>query len=236
MSSSGACGNDASSVAQDTNLIATITAWRERGADSLDPVRFRFMEALARRAATHGGKARRMLDDKLAKLIATYGDDLESARCANGSTSSNSAAPWASATGSGSDRGALAELVDHIAGHPTGHGDSGSAGDAGPRVRAPTELKTLSHFRDTWSRLRLTQRLTQSLAKVPENAGPLNSHHLVHRSLTLMRDLSPEYLARFMSYVDALLWLDQANGAGALERKDAPRTDSDRKPPRRRMG
>ena len=55
---------------------------------------------------------------------------------------------------------------------------------------------------------------------MPKNAAPLNSHHLVHRSLTLMRDLSPEYLDRFMSYVDALLWLDQAN---------APRGDSDRK-------
>ncbi len=217
--------------------MAMITAWRERGADSFDPVRFRFMETLARRAATHGGQARRMLDDKLAKLIATYSDDLESARCANGSTGSrNPAAPRASAPGSGPDRGALAELVDYIAGHPTAHGDSGSAGDAGPRVRAPSELKTLSYFRGTWSRLRLNQRLTQSLAKVPEKAGPLNSHHLVHRSLTLMRDLSPEYLTRFMSYVDALLWLDQANGASALERKDTPRADSDRKPPRGRTG
>ena len=47
------------------------------------------------------------------------------------------------------------------------------------------------------------------------NAGPLNSHHLVHRALLLMRELSPEYLNRFMSYVDSLLWIDQANGSMA---------------------
>lgn len=73
---------------------------------------------------------------------------------------------------------------------------------------------TLGYLRTTWSRLSADRRLTQSLAKVPENAGPLNSQHLVHRSLTLMRELSPEYLHHFMAHVDALLWLDQANGAG----------------------
>ena len=70
------------------------------------------------------------------------------------------------------------------------------------------------------------------LAKVPENAGPLNSQHLVHRSLTLMRDLSPEYLNRFMSYVDALSWLDQANAMGA----DVARAETKRKTARRRSG
>jgi Protein of unknown function (DUF2894) len=93
-------------------------------------------------------------------------------------------------------------------------------------------LKTLSYFRSTWSKLSADRRLTQSLAKVPENAGPLNSQHLVHRSLTLMRDLSPEYLNRFMSYVDALSWLDQANAMGA----DVARAETQRKTARRRSG
>ncbi len=42
----------------------------------------------------------------------------------------------------------------------------------------------------------------------------LNSHLLALQSLKLMRDLSPGYLKRFVSYVDALLWLDQADNAG----------------------
>ena len=113
-------------------------------------------------------------------------------------------------------RGALAELVDHIA----------------PACVAPSataELKTLGYFRSTWSRLSAERRLTQSLATVPENAGPLNSHHLVHRSLMLMRELSPEYLHRFMSYVDALLWVDRVNGGNALAASDSPRAENHRK-------
>ena len=73
----------------------------------------------------------------------------------------------------------------------------------------------MRYFRGTWSRLSADRRLTQSLAKMPENAGPLNSHHLVHRALILMRDLSPEYLNRFMTYVDTLLWVEQLQASQA---------------------
>jgi hypothetical protein len=39
----------------------------------------------------------------------------------------------------------------------------------------------------------------------------MNSQHLVLRALQAMRDLSPDYLQGFMSYVDTLIWLEQAN-------------------------
>ena len=51
----------------------------------------------------------------------------------------------------------------------------------------------------------------QAMVRGPENAGPLNPHMLVLRSLALMRQLSPDYLQRFLSHVDSLLWLDQEN-------------------------
>ena len=200
---------------QPQNLVATIDAWRECGAHRFDPVRFRFIEALARRAAAHDGHVRRILDDKVARLLGTYGDELERARCAAADIGNSAASPCETTPGVQANRGPLAELVDYLARHAP------SSEDGRP------ELRTLRHFRSTWSRLSAHHRLRQSLAQVPKNAGPLNSHHLVHRSLTLMRDLSPEYLDRFMSYVDALLWLDQAN---------APRGDSDRKAGRGKAG
>ena len=94
---------------------------------------------------------------------------------------------------------------------------------------------TLGYLRTTWARLSADRRLTQSLAKVPENAGPLNSQHLVHRSLTLMRELSPEYLHHFMAHVDALLWLDQAQDGGpvALGAEVARGAESGKKTARR---
>ena len=50
--------------------------------------------------------------------------------------------------------------------------------------------------------------MAQALGQAPANAGPINSHMLVLRSLALMRDISPDYLNRFLSYADTLLCLD----------------------------
>jgi hypothetical protein len=208
---------------------ATIGAWRERGDQRFDPVRFRLIEVLARRADAYSGDARRILDDKVAALLAAYGEDLEKARCVE-------AAP-APRTGTEGQphRGALAELIEHIARHAPIHGDTGPAiRGAVPGLASAPELKTLTYFRSTWSKLSADRRLTQSLEKVPDNAGPLNSHHLVYRSLTLMRDLSPEYLNRFMSHVDGLLWIDQVNSASASAAANTPRTESPKKAARSR--
>lgn len=54
--------------------------------------------------------------------------------------------------------------------------------------------------------------LSEAVQRGPENAGPLNSHRLVLRTLGIMRDLSPDYLRRFMTHADTLLWLEQAHG------------------------
>ncbi len=205
---------------------ATLEGWRERGDDRLDPVRFRFIEALARRAAAHQGEARRILDDKLQRLLLAYGEDLEKRRDAP-------VPPAKLKRDDSPDASPLAGLLDHIAQHAAPEGEVPSVGEAVPGLlAAPRELKTLGYFRSTWSRLSADRRLTQSLAAVPENAGPLNSHQLVHRALTLMRELSPEYLHRFMSHVDALLWLDRANASSASPAAEAPRAEGRKKSPR----
>ncbi|MET0540684.1 MAG: DUF2894 domain-containing protein [Variovorax sp.] len=114
-------------------------------------------------------------------------------------------------------RGPLGELVAYL-------------GQQAPHREAGVEDPTLAWFRATWSRLSADRRMTQSLAAVPENAGPLNSHQLVHRALTLMRQSSPEYLHHFMAHVDALLWLEQADhAAGAAPGPETPRAEGRRK-------
>ena len=214
---------------------AAIAAWREQGVHRFDPVRFRFIEALARRTADHRGDARRMLDDKLAKLVAAYGDDVERARCAG--HADVHAGKSTKRQQRQLPRGALAELVDHIKQHALPHTHGSAAGGALSGVTPFPELKAVSYFKSTWVKLSADQWLTQSMAKVPENAGPLHSHQLVHRALTLMRDLSPEYLNRFMSYVDTLLWLDQARGQGvSVGDAAAPRAESQKKPVRGKGG
>jgi hypothetical protein len=142
-------------------------------------------------------------------LLDAYATDLE--RAAAGAAEADAAA-LASASGSLAQE-TLAGLVDHI--------DRHAQADCEGAASYP-ELPALDYFRDVWSKVRAEKQLRQSLAPAPGNAGPLNSSSLVHRSLSLMRELSPGYLKQFLSYVDTLSWLEQMNG-GASPGKDAPR-------------
>jgi len=192
---------------------ALIDALRARGAARVDPVQLHFLEALARRAEAHDGRTRRLLDDRLARAAQEFGTHLDAA---------NHPAP-AVATSRGSP---LAELLAHIGRHSLA-GTAGSA--AGQSAGAGTELKSLVVFRDSWSRLRVDRQLSAALAQAPENAGPLNSHLLALQAMQAMRELSPAYLARFLSHADALLWLDQADVAGKAAPRSAARGEQDRK-------
>jgi len=74
------------------------------------------------------------------------------------------------------------------------------------------ELRSAQRFRETWERLGAEEAVVKATHRAPENAGPLNSHMLVLRTLGLMRELSPHYLRRFLSHTETLLWLEQAQG------------------------
>lgn len=200
-----------------SDLDARIDAWRARGADRLDPVRFRLIEAMARRLAVHEGPARRVIEDRLAALLAALAEGVEQTPAVV------AAAPTAPVPRNAArqaavppPQGPLGELVASLA-----QQQQPSPADAAARFGDAQELKTLSYFRSTWSRLSADRRWTQSLATVPENAGPLNSHHLLHRSLTLMRELSPAYFNQFMSYADALLSIEQMQIAAGAPAKPA---------------
>ncbi|WP_367068214.1 DUF2894 domain-containing protein [Oryzisolibacter sp. LB2S] len=166
------------------------------------PVQQLLMQALARRAATHSGPVRRLLDARLAELSAAQGgaaDAVAAPGDAHGDASGD-AIPAARATDGPGPLGWLARELARAHAAPT------SEGLTAPPQR---ELQVLQRHRATWTRLSAEERLRQALAQVPAQAGPLNSHHLVHRALMLMQAASPEYLQRFVPYVDALLALEQ---------------------------
>ncbi|WP_409333798.1 DUF2894 domain-containing protein [Burkholderia sp. Bp8963] len=199
---------------------ALLDAWRARGDDRLDPVRFHLMDALARRAAGHDGDARRLLDARLATLLAGYADDVARAVLNDGEASTDAATDKATDKAPAKPaRGALAGLAERL------------ARDA-QADRAGIDPGMIEYFRATWSKVRTEKQYRQALDQVPRNAGPLNSNSLVHRSLSLMRDLSPGYLQQFLSYVDALAWLEDLTGSGAQPEKEAPRAKGAKKPAR----
>lgn len=193
---------------------------RARGAERFDPIRFRFIEALARRSLACHGDARRLLDTRLASVVSDYRERFERVE-------DKDHEPLVRPEGQGGTP--LGELLAHIA-RQGADGEAGGAIPAADPVAEPqAELRSVRYFRSTWSRLSVDRQLSQAFAQAPENAGPLNSHFLVLQSLRQMREISPEYLQQFMTYVDALLWLDQAEAGRNATRKAGAKGEREKK-------
>ena len=186
---------------------AQLDALRTSGAADRDPVRFAYLEALIRRAAGQPEAIRQVLSGKISAAAE------ELAGCQPAVTSGVAVADTASP---------LTELLAYISGHahepaamlqPTSENATVSRKIRPKSKKSPAgpELKSVAIFRNEWSKLSTEQQLTQTLAQAPENAGPMNSQHLVLRSLERMRDIAPDYLQGFMSYIDTLIWLDHAD-------------------------
>lgn len=71
-------------------------------------------------------------------------------------------------------------------------------------------LKSYQLFRETWAKHYSDKLVSDAVRKLPENPGPLNSQMLITRSLMILRNLSPNYLKRFIFYIDTLRWLENA--------------------------
>ena len=207
---------------------------------TFDPVRWRFIEALARRREAQPGAVKLILDGKLAAALAIYGERFEQQQGEARETIARVAEQFPEAGDElqrlfsagdfkaidrlvarlGKRQASLADLTRHLAQHSAPAADDLPAQDPGARG----ELKAMRYFRKTWAELAVARQLTQAIEQAPENAGPLNSHRLVLSSLALMRDISPDYLGRFMSYADTLLWLDQASSKDRLTAKLSAKT------------
>ncbi|WIH04150.1 DUF2894 domain-containing protein [Xanthomonas translucens pv. graminis] len=235
--------------AEATPVSEVLDAWRQRHAERLDPLRLRFIEALARRADAHQGQARRLLEQKLSALLAAYAADLARMPAATAADADGATATYADgdadadgdcavaggdadadadAAPTASARSPLGDLLQRFA--------SGAPHDAHAAANAmppqPAQLPALDDARRLWTELRSRSQLRQSLQQAPSDAGPLNSGVLVHRALALMRSLSPGYLQHFLAYVDALSWLQQLHDAGALATPQKPGADIGKKPTR----
>lgn len=199
-------------------LAAALAALRANGASELDPIGLHYLEALTRRTRAAIGAPRRLLELRLEAALAQATERLRRAREATVDRSRQHAA---AETGLAPLR-ELNQLLREI-----GQADAATApeGETAPLPRAHRELKGLRRFRRTWSRISAENQVRRAVERRPENAGPLNSHMLVLRSLELMQELSPDYLRRFLSRLDTLLWLEQA---------DAQRASAEARPAARR--
>lgn len=186
-----------SAAASTDALLHTL---RDAGAARLDAVGWHYIEVLAERTRTQTGPAQVLLSQKLHRALT----DVQT-RMAN--------APAAPVLAPGASPSPLALLLQEMT--PPVNRPSATAAvpqwsGESPRVR---------QFRKQLRRISVQKQVSQAIAQAPVNAGPINSHMLVLRALGVMRDISPDYLNRFMSHVDTLLCLDEAEKLKALPRK-----------------
>ncbi len=164
-------------------------------APRLDPVNWHYLHRLSERFATQTPTVKTALRPKLEQLL----NQIEQA-VAQPDASTSRAEPTPS-------RSALSLLLAEM-GMP--------AALASPAQPAPQTLSTLpesprvQQFRKQLRTLSVQKQVRTALSKAPQNAGPINSHMLVLRALGMMRELSPDYLQRFMTYVDTLILLENA--------------------------
>jgi hypothetical protein len=239
--------SDSAAAVPQSSIDTLLASMRDQGGERFDAAGWHYLETLARRAAAHNGSVRHMLEAKLAQALAIFAERFEQARTAAATLLAPAckkhpqAATELQRLFAGSDFkdlryflarleareqcAALTELVSQLEpalsgapGHPpTQHATSHATATASSTL----ELKTVRESRATWARLSVDKQLAQAMKQAPINAGPINSHMLVLRSLATMQEISPDYLSRMISYVDTLLLLDPGELDVPAKRKKA---------------
>jgi len=185
-----------------TELQDQLEQLRQNGADSFDPVQFRFIEVMARRASEQTDSrpdeaVAAVIERKAVAAVQHYKQELsDKIDGEQGSTLH----PVEGDPGS-STLQLLKALNNSIARKDTA---------LHPAEPANRELKSTRLLRQTLSRIGSQKRINLAREEAPEDSGPLNPQMLAIRSLSTMQDISPAYLNRFISYVDTLFWLEQA--------------------------
>ena len=214
---------------QPDGVSLAIVALRVAGAERFDPIGFHYLEVLACRTNAQNGSVRRNLESKLKHALDCFQYRFRQARCDVNDAIAQVTLNYPLATvelqellntgdlkalrkltrelTSGTQRDALGDLLRHL----TPYSARNVAHLSPENIGSSVELKSVRQFRNTWSQLSANRQVVHALSQVPKNAGPINSHMLVLRSIALMRDISPDYLTRFVSYVDTLLCLDQVD-------------------------
>ncbi len=250
VSASTSTSTSACATATATSVRATLDAWRERGVACADRVRFDRIEALERRAQACRGTARQVIEARIAALLDVQTGMAIAALASAPSVERDEPIPLKpSRDKRAGPLGALAQsIVQGQAEADRAYTEAtqlrAAPGHAGPAVASDRGAQILEYFREVWSRISAENQWREFPTHVPENAGPLNTSKLVFRSMDLMRTLSPEYLKQFLTYVDALSWLQQMSGDDAalkkdvikkdVIKKDAPKKDASKAPAARK--
>lgn len=181
---------------------------RDAGAAGVDAVGWHYIEVLAKRTQSQSGPAQALLRDKLLQALQAFEVRLTEHQAVATSDPAPAAVPSPMAA-------LLQDMAPPLQDAPVRAAiDPFGAHRESPRVR---------QFRKQLRQISVQKRVSKAIARAPQNAGPINSHMLVLRALGLMRDISPDYLNRFMTHVDTLLCLQESEQRRMATRGAAPR-------------
>lgn len=97
---------------------------------------------------------------------------------------------------------------------------------------APALTRANRYLRHRQLQHSATRLVDVAIENGPDNPGPLNPEMLSIKSLKLMRDLSPQYLNRFVAFIDSLLWIEESvasSGNAKTQTKDKSKTSTKKK-------
>ena len=189
---------------------------RNSGADKTDPVRFRYLEALALRLRAKGLQ-HSWHWQKLEQAVADYQAKSVSSAQPSQTIEARTPSPFSDLldrlnqtpdTPSAESRSTLEQLVF---GTP-------EEGSAPTQYTATAErlqpLKAMTRVNAGRGEQALQDRIRHAIEHAPKDAGPINAHRLVSRAIAEMQKLSPEYLSRFVNYTDTLMALERLGRKG----------------------
>lgn len=193
----------------DTALQSQLEQLRHHGADQLDPIQFRYLEACEHRLRTKGLQHGRHWQ-KLALAVVEYQSSLEPSQKPTPTIAARPSSPLAALLD------ALNQPTDAPAKAPRSALEQRIFGDMDqpeqthlPPTGVPKPLKAMARAKADQSTHAIQERIHHAIESTPKDAGPMNAHRLVSRALSEMQRLSPEYLERFARYTDTLMALER---------------------------
>ena len=197
------------------SLAKDIASLKESGDAEFDPVRFHFIEAMASRAQANKPPVADVILGKAQQALQIYQENLASRQPVSKLKVPKAHQQLAELTAllnqsteMSPQQGELENLLQQqerelLQEYATTN-----------QASAPTmlELKSARQFRQTLQKIGADRRVDIAAFTSPEDSGPLNPQMLVTESLSQLRDLSPRYLSRFITYFDTLFWLEQTTG------------------------
>ncbi|EON93049.1 hypothetical protein MARLIPOL_03415 [Marinobacter lipolyticus SM19] len=205
-----------SAAAEATTMEQQLAELKHSGADRLDSVRFRYLEALEQRLRAKGLQGTRHWQ-KLEKAVAEF-------QARSGQQAGAEQPEQPAQTGHPSP---LQLLLDTLNQAPDTQvltspspveklifGEQDGPAPTAVTNGSPRPLKAMARVQADQGTQALQDRIRQAIEQTPENAGPMNAHRLVSRAIATMEKLSPEYLNRFVNYADTLLALERLGRKG----------------------